>query len=132
MKSLIVIPILLLLTFTKVDESANLPNGKYFVELDEKYKDRLNNYEFILQDEEFIILLEDTVESLKITWLDENSFIVKGLTESSVQTEETKNMKDEDRMVFTISSQKDNYYYFRLGNQSQSIPVYSGKFIVLK
>ena len=132
MKFFIVIPILFLLTFTKVDESAKLPNGKYFVELDVKYQDTLNNYEFILQDQEFIVILKDNIKNLKITWLDENSFIVKGLTESSYETEETKITKEADRMVFTLSNQKDNYYYFRLGNQSQAIPVYSGKFILLK
>jgi len=111
-------------------QQKKLPNGKYFVKLDKKYiENGLNNYEFVLQDSLFIYRLEVKIENFEISWIDENTFIVRGLTEPLNPNEIEKNILKTSTIAFRIIKQENNNYYFTLGEEFDKYPIYSGKFI---
>ncbi len=110
-----------------------LPNGKYLVELDQKYIDSgLKNFEFTIENGICTMEITKKLENLEVNWIDENSFIVKGYTEpanpSNVEREIMKNYI----ISFNITREDKNEYYFTLGNQSNEDIIYSGKFLKIK
>ena len=119
-----------LVSFNVEAQQKKLPNGKYFVELDKKYiENGLNNYEFVLQDSLFIYRLEEKIENFEISWINENVFIVKGLTEPLNSNEIEKNILKTSTIAFRIIKQENNNYYFTLGEEFDKYPIYSGKFV---
>lgn len=67
--------------------------------------------------------------SLRKSWIDEKTFILKGLTEPLNSNEIEKNIIKESKIAFKIIKQEKNNYYFTLGEEFDNYPVYSGKFI---
>ena len=131
MKNTIILFTMTILTSFNVEaQQKKLPNGKYFVKLDKKYiENGLNNYEFVLQDSLFIYRLEEKIEIFEISWIDENTFIVKGLTEPLNPNEIEKNILKTSTIAFRIIKQENNNYYFTLGEEFDKYPIYSGKFV---
>lgn len=131
MKNLFVIVVLVIFSsFSVLEKQQKLPNGYYRVVLDDKYKERgLNDYEFNLQDKQFIYILNTTTESFEILWVDQNSFIVKGLTEPVNPNETEQEILKKAKIYFRITKQEKNVYFFKLGEASDDYPVYAGKFI---
>jgi len=131
MKDTIVLFTMIFLTSLIVEaQQKKLPNDKYFVKLDKKYiENGLNNYEFVLQDALFIYRLEVKIENFEISWIDENTFIVRGLTEPLNPNEIEKNILKTSTIAFRIIKQENNNYYFTLGEEFDKYPIYSGKFI---
>ena len=119
-----------LTSFTNKEIARKVPNGKYLVELDKKYKNLgLNDFDFTLGNEKFITKKADKYEILEINWIDEKTFIVKGLTEQLNPNEMEKNIMKESEIAFRIIKQEKKNYYFTLGEASDIYPIYSGKFI---
>ena len=120
----------ILTSFVVIDKPKKLQNGHYKVELDKEYKERgLNDYEFTLEDKKFIYKLGKKVENLEIIWVDENSFIVKGLTEPANPNETEKEIIKNTKIYFRITKQEKNEYFFKLGEEFDKYPVYAGKFV---
>ena len=131
MKNLLIFFTFILLTsFTNKDAARKLPNGHYNVILNNEFKERgLNNYEFTLENEKIALKIANKIENLELNWIDENSFIVKGLTEPSNQSNEVKEILKNGRITFQILKQEKNEYYFILGEKQDEYPIYAGKFI---
>lgn len=131
MKNLIgIVAFIMLTSFVVIEKSTKLPNGHYRVELNKEYKERgLNDYEFTLQDKEFIYKLDNKIENFEIMWFDDTSFIVKGLTEPLNPTEEEKNIIKNSKIYFRITKQEKNKYYFTLEQEFDKYPVYAGVFV---
>jgi hypothetical protein len=120
----------LLTSFTVLEKPKRLQNGHYKVELNKEYKERgLNDYEFTLEDKKFIYTLNNKTEILEIIWVDENSFIVKGLTEPANPNETEKEILKKTKIYFRITKQEKNEYFFKLGEEFDEYPVYAGKFV---
>ena len=120
-------------SFVIIDKSVRLENGHYKVELDKQYIERgLNNFEFTLENKKFIYELNGKVENLEIIWVDENSFIVKGLTEPINPNETEKEIIQKTKIYFRITSQEKNEYFFKLGEEFDNYPIYAGKFVKIK
>lgn len=102
MKNLIgIFAFVILTSFVVIDKPKRLQNGHYKVELDKEYKERgLNDYEFTLEEKKFIYKLDKQVENLEIIWVDENSFIVKGLTEPPNPNETEKEIIKNTKILF--------------------------------
>lgn len=110
-----------------------LPNGKYLVELDQKYIDLgLKNFEITIENEICIIEIAKKLEKLEINWIDENSFIVKGYTEPANPNNDEREIMKNYSVSFNITHEEKNEYYFTLGNQSNEDIIYSGKFVKIK
>lgn len=131
MKNLLAIFAFVILTsFTVIEKPNILQNGHYRVELDKEYKERgLNDYEFTLEDKKFIYKLDKQVENLEIIWVDENSFIVKGLTEPANPNKTENEILKNTKIYFRITKQEKNEYFFKLGEEFDEYPVYAGKFV---
>jgi hypothetical protein len=131
MKNLFGIFVFVILTsFISVENQKKLPNGYYKVKLDKEYKKRgLKDFDFTLENENFIMQIAKKYETLKIIWVDENSFIVKGFTEPLNPTEEEKKVMGSIKILFEITKQDGNKYYFTLGEKFDKNPIFSGKFI---
>lgn len=128
--AVVVFAFIFLTSFTTKEITRKLPNGKYLVELDKKYKDLgLNDFDFTLENEKFITKIADKYEILEINWIDEKTFIVKGLTEPLNPNEMEKNIMNKSKIAFRIIKQEKNNYYFTLGEASDIYPIYSGKFV---
>ena len=107
-----------------------LPDGHYFVKLDEKYKKMdLNDFEVTIMNGKFVIKLSNKVEILGMDWIDDNSFIVKGYTEPKTPNSLEQKLFSNSKQSFNITKQIDSEYYFTLGVESDNNPVFSGKFI---
>jgi|APLak6261690433_1056193.scaffolds.fasta_scaffold10135_3 hypothetical protein len=128
-----IIAFVILSSFVTIDKSVRLENGDYKVELDKEYTERgLNNFEFTLEGKKFIYKLNGKVENLEIIWVDENSFIVKGLTEPINPNETEKEIIEKTKIYFRITSQQKNEYFFKLGEEFDNYPIYAGKFVKIK
>ena len=120
----------ILTSFVITEKTKKLQNGHYLVELNKEYKERgLNDYEFTLEDKKFIYTLNNKTENLEIIWVDENSFIVKGLTEPANPNETEKEILKNTKIYFRITKQEKNEYFFKLGEEFDKYPVYAGKFV---
>lgn len=121
---------IILTSFAVIQKPKKLHNGHYKVELDKEYKERgENDFDFTLENEKFIMKIAEKYETLEIIWVDENSFIVKGYTEPLNPTEEEKKAMGNTKIVFEITKQEGNKYYFTLGEKFDKHPIFSGKFI---
>ena len=128
-----IIAFVILSSFVTIDKSVRLENGDYKVELDKEYTERgLNNFEFTLEGKKFIYKLNGNVENLEIIWVDENSFIVKGLTEPINPNETEKEIIKKTKIYFRITSQQKNEYFFKLGEEFDDYPIYAGKFVKIE
>ncbi len=134
MKNLIgIFAFIILTSFVVIEKPKRLQNGHYKVKLDKKYKERgLNDFDFTLENEKFITQIANKYETLEIIWVDENSFIVKGYTEPLNPTEEEKKAMGNSKIIFEITKQEGNKYYFTLGEKFDKYPIFSGKFIKTK
>ncbi len=129
-KLLILFCFVVMSSFSIKSDLRKLPDGNYVAVLDKQYKDNgLVDYEFTIKNDKFIIKIGNTTEMLDINWIDENSFIVKGYTEPSSPSKNTKNVVSAYRISFNITKQEGNEYHFNLGKESENDPVYSGKFV---
>ncbi len=129
-KLLILFCFVVMSSFSIQSDLRKLPDGNYVAVLDKQYKDNgLVDYEFTIKNDKFIIKIGNTTEMLDINWIDENSFIVKGYTEPSSPSKNTKNVVSAYRISFNITKQEGNEYHFNLGKESENDPVYSGKFV---
>ena len=131
MKNLLgIFTFLILTSFVVIEKPKTLKNGHYLVELDKEYKERgLNDFDFTLENEKFITKIADKYETLEIIWVDENSFIVKGLTEPANPNETEKEILKNTKIYFRITKQENNTYFFTLGEEFDKYPVYAGKFV---
>ncbi len=110
-----------------------LPNGKYLVELDQKYIDLgLKNFEITIENEICVMEIAKKLENLEINWIDEDSFIVKGYTEPANPNNVEREIMKNYSVSFNITHKEKNEYYFTLGDQSKEDIVYSGKFVKIK
>ncbi len=134
MKNLIgIFAFVILTSFVVIDKPKKLQNGHYRVELDKEYKERgLNDFDFTLENEKFITQIADKYETLEIIWVDENSFIVRGLTEPANPNESEKEILKNIKIYFRITKQEKNEYFFTLGEEFDKYPVYAGKFVKTK
>ena len=131
MKNIIgIFAFLILTSFVVSNNEKKLQNGHYKVELNKEYKERgLNDYEFTLEGKKFIYRMDKQVENLEIIWVDENSFIVKGLTEPANPNDTEKEILKNTKIYFRITRQEKYTYFFTLGEEFDKYPVYAGKFI---
>lgn len=121
---------IILTSFVVSNKQKKLQNGHYKVELNKEYRERgLNDYEFTLEGKKFIYKMDKQVENLEIIWVDENSFIVKGLTEPANPNDTEKEILKNNKIYFRITRQEKNTYFFTLGEEFDKYPVYAGKFI---
>lgn len=133
MKNILTLLILFLLTSFTAHTDRKLPNGQYLVVLDKKFRDAgLKDYGFTLENEKFTIEISNTPEILEINWLDENTFIVKGLSEPRFPNPLEQEVMKTSRMVFQLTGQDNNNYFFKLGEKDDHYPLYAGKFIKVK
>ena len=134
MKNLLgIFAFVILTSFVVIEEPKTLKNGHYLVELDKEYKERgLNDFDFTLENEKFNMQIANKYETLEIIWVDENSFIVKGYTEPLNPTKAEKKAIGNTKIVFEITKQEGNKYYFTLGEKFDKYPIFSGKFIKTK
>ena len=134
MKKLLGIYAFIILTsFTVIEKPKALQNGRYLVELDKEYKERgLNDFDFTLENEKFIMKIEDKYETLEIKWVDENTFLLKGYTEPMNPNETEKKIFKSTKIYFRITKQKKNEYFFKLGEEFDKYPVYAGKFVKIE
>ncbi len=110
-----------------------LPNGKYLVELEQKYIDSgLKNFKFTIENEICIMEIAKKLENLEVNWIDENSFIVKGYTEPANPNNVEREIMKNYIISFNITREDKDEYYFTLGNQSNEDIIYSGKFVKIK
>ena len=127
---LVIMPFILLSSFTIKTESDVLPDGYYSAILDEEFKKReLNDFEFLIHNDKFTIQIADKLETLEMEWLDENSFVVKGYTEPKSPNELEKKLLKGYRPTFNITKSSEDEYHFTLGQESEKSPIFSGKFI---
>lgn len=131
MKNLFILFAFITLTaFTFNVTTSTLPNGHYLVQLDKKFKDQgLNDFDFTLENEKFIMKIAERYEVLEMNWIDENTFLVKGYTEPLNPTDAEKKAMGNSKIVFEITKQEGNKYYFTLGEKFDKYPIFSGKFI---
>ena len=121
---------ILLTSFVGIEKPRLLKNGHYRVELNKEYKERgLNDFDFTLENEKFITKIAHQYETLTIVWVDENAFIVKGLTEPANPNETEKEILKNTKIYFRITKQENNNYFFTLGEEFDKYPIYAGKFI---
>ena len=124
---------IILTSFTIIEKPKALQNGHYLVELDKEYKERgLNDFDFTLENEKFIMKIEDKYETLEINWVDENTFLVKGYTEPMNPNETEKKILKSTKIYFRITKQEKNKYFFKLGEEFDKYPVYAGKFVKIE
>ena len=124
---------IILTSFTVIEKPKALQNGHYLVELDKEYKERgLNDFDFTLENEKFIMKIEDKYETLEINWVDKNTFLVKGYTEPMNPNETEKKILKSTKIYFRITKQKKNEYFFKLGEEFDNYPVYAGKFVKIE
>jgi hypothetical protein len=129
-KLLVLFAFIILTSFTIIENTRVLQNGHYLVELDKEYKDLgLNDFDFTLENEKIIMKLGDKYETLEIKWIDENIFIVKGYTEPLHPTEAEKEILKGTKIYFRITKQEKNEYFFKLEDEFDKHPVYTGKFV---
>ena len=120
----------ILTSFAVIEKPKKLQNGDYIVELDKEYKESgLNDFDFTLENEKFITQIAGKYETLEIIWVDENSFIVIGLTEPANPDESEKEILKNTIIYFRISKQENNEYFFTLGEAFDKFPIYAGKFV---
>jgi hypothetical protein len=131
MKNIIgIFAFIILTSFVVSNIEKKLQNGHYKVELNKEYRERgLNDYEFTLEGKKFIYKMNKQVKNLEIIWVDENSFIVKGLTEPANPNDTEKEILKNNKIYFRITRQEKNTYFFTLGEEFDKYPVYAGKFI---
>ncbi len=121
---------IILTSFAVIDKPKKLENGHYIVALDKEYKESgLNDFDFTLENENFITQIAGKYETLEIIWVDENSFIVIGLTEPANPDETEKEILKNTKIYFRITKHEKNEYFFTLGEAFDKYPVYSGKFV---
>ena len=110
-----------------------MPNGKYSVVLDQKYKENgMNEYEVVIHDSLFVMTLLGTVENFELTWMDDNSFIVPGVTEPQNPTSFQQERIKAYRALYIITKKEGDIYYFKLGTKEDPVPIYTGKFVKMK
>jgi hypothetical protein len=122
--------IFFLTSFTYTNNDGILQNGHYTVLLDKKYKDLgLNDFDFTIKDQFFIIKIANKLENLEIKWFDENSFSVIGYTEPLNPIELEKQIMQDYKILFRVNKQTDNKYSFVLGDETNLNPVFTGTII---
>ena len=130
MKSIINLLLIIFITFSTIDDSANkIPVGKYRLQWDEKYIDSNNHGIFTLENDRFIMSFPDRVENLKVEWIDADSFIVKNYTESANPSAFEYDQIKRYRASFNILREENNEYYFIIGDQKKRDTLFSGKFV---
>lgn len=134
MKNLFLLAALVFLTsFSNLPESKTLPNGKYAVVLDQKYKESgMNEYEVVIHDSLFVMTLLGTVENFELTWMDDNSFIVPGVTEPKNPTSFQQEIINDYRALYIFTKKDDDSYSFKLGTKDDPIAIYTGRFVKMK
>ena len=129
-KLLVLFAFIILTSFTIIENTRVLQNGHYLVKLDKEYKDLgLNDFDFTLENEKFIMKIADTYETLEIKWIDEKTFLVKGYTEPLHPNKMEKEILKGSKIYFRITKQEKNKYFFKLGDEFDKYPVYAGKFV---
>lgn len=134
MKNILILFIFVLLSSFSINSiEKKLPNGKYLVELDQKYIDLgLKNFEITIENEICVMEIAKKLEKLEINWIDENSFIIKGYTEPANPNNVEREIMKNYSVSFNITHKEKNEYYFTLGNQLNGDIIYSGKFVKIK
>jgi len=111
-------------------DTKKLENGTYKAELDIQYKNKgLYDFEFTLEDDQFILNFKDQIANLKIEWQNDTEFIVKGFTQPLHPTEKERELLRNKYAYFKIGERRDNVIYFSLEHTSDHVPIYTGKFI---
>ncbi len=117
-------------SFTIKSKINLLPDGTYVAVLDEKYKKmELNDFEFTVQNNQFVIKKADKLETFEMEWLDENSFVVKGYTESVSPNTFEQNLLKDYRPTFNIFKNNKNEYKFTIGTENEKEPILAGKLV---
>lgn len=134
MKNLFFLATLVFLTsFSNLPESKTLPNGKYAVVLDQKYKESgMNEYEVVIYDSLLVMTSLGTVENFALTWMDDNSFIVPGITEPKNPTSFQQERIKSYRALYIITKKDGDSYSFKLGTKDDPVPIYTGRFVKIK
>ena len=119
--------------YTIKGDTRKLENGTYKAELDSEYKKMgLHDFEFTLEDDQFVLNFKDQIANLKIQWRNDSEFIVKGFTQPLHPTEQEKELLRSKYAYFKILKRQDNVIYFSLDHTAEHIPIYTGKFIKLQ
>ena len=125
-----ILVLVILCSFTIERDTRKLENGFYKAELDIEYKQKgLYDFEFTLEDDEFILDFRDQTAYLRIDWQSDTEFIVKGFTQPLHPTEKEREVLRSKYAYFKILERKNDVIYFNLEHTSDHVPIYTGKFI---
>src|SRR6478752_7120847 len=114
-----------LCSYTVKSDSKKLENGVYKAELDREYKEMgLQDFEFTVEDNEFVLNFKSQIAKLKIDWENESEFIVKGFTQPLKPTEKEKEVLRSKYAYFKILRRKENTIYFSLEYRTDHVPIY--------
>ena len=108
-----------------------MPPGRYVLQYD-KGSDAAQDACFTLEYDRFIMKFADHQENLEVQWLDADSFIVIGLTESADPKQFEIEMLKNYRPSFNIVRQAQGEYHFVLGSEIKKDTISTGKFTVLR
>ena len=104
-----------LCSYTIERDTKKLENGTYKAELDAEYKKMgLHDFEFTVEDDEFILNFKDQIANLEIEWQNDSEFIVKGFTQPLNPTEKERELLRTKYAFFKILNRQSDIIYFSL------------------
>ncbi len=131
MKSILtLLHLLFFISLSAQEATKKLPNGMYWAILDQQYRiDGWNDFEFHIENDVASMKIADEFKNMKVIWSDEDSFIVVGFTEPKNPTANETQLMNQYKISFHITKVEKNEFYFRLGSESESDVICSGKFV---
>ncbi len=120
-----------MISFSGIAQNA-LPNGNYIIKNDEFADEDSSDNKMLIQNTTVILTVLGKAETFELEWIDNNSFVVKGFTESVTPSIFEKEQLADYRSSYNITKVENGEYFFNLGDQNSIRHIQTGRFVKIE
>ncbi len=130
-KYVLLLYVIFFISFSGIAQNA-LPDGTYFVKNDEFADEEPSDNKMLIQNTTVILTVLGKAETFELEWIDKDSFVVKGFTESVTPSAFEKEQLADYRPSYNVTKVENGEYFFNLGDQNSSRHIQTGKFVKIE
>lgn len=106
-----------------------LPDGNYIIKHDVLGDSEFDDIGMLIQNGKVVLAILGAAQTYDLEWIDEDSFVVKGFTESANPSTFERNQLADYRPSYNITTSENGEYFYNLGDQNSNRHIHTGKFV---
>ena len=117
-----------LISFYGMAQNA-LPDGNYLIKHDELGDDEFGDIGMLIKNGQVVLTILGTAQTFDLEWIDDDSFVVKGYTESVNPSTFERNQLADYRPSYNITKGENGERFFNLGDQNSTRHIQTGRIV---